>query len=83
MKKVIDKMIDEWNKIADSEWYMSYRTEEVIKKIINEPETVFYKQTWNVIKTALKDIKGKKVCVPSSGNNHAAFAFAVMGANLC
>ena len=82
MNNAIDKVIEEWNEIVDSEWYVSYRTEAVIRKIVNEPETVFYKQTWDVIKTAFYDLKGKKVCVPSSGNNHAAFAFAVMGAKV-
>jgi 2-polyprenyl-3-methyl-5-hydroxy-6-metoxy-1,4-benzoquinol methylase len=82
VSKVINKVIDEWNEIADSEWYRSYRTDEVIQKVINEPETVFYKQTWNAIKTEFSDLKGKKICVPSSGNNHVAFAFAVMGAKV-
>lgn len=82
MNNVINNVKEEWNKIADSEWYMSYRTDDVIRKILQEPETVFYKQTWNAIKTAYSDIKDKKICVPSSGNNHAAFAFAVLGAKV-
>lgn len=82
MNKRINKVIDEWNEIADSEWYMSYRTNDVIQKIIKEPETIFYKQTWNAINTAFKDLRGKKICVPSSGNNHAAFAFAALGAKV-
>lgn len=82
MSNIIDRVVDQWNEIADSDWYMSYRTDEVIQKIINKPESVFYKQTWNALKTALKDLKGKRICVPSSGNNHAVFAFAVMGAKV-
>lgn len=82
MYKVINRVIDEWNEIADSEWYKSYRTDEVIHKIINDPKSVFYKQTWDAIKSAFPDLNGKRVCVPSSGNNHAVFAFALLGAKV-
>jgi 2-polyprenyl-3-methyl-5-hydroxy-6-metoxy-1,4-benzoquinol methylase len=82
MNNVLKHVKEEWNKTADSEWYMSYRTNEVIQKILNDPETVFYKQTWDAIKSTFPDIKGKKICIPSSGNNLAAFAFAVLGAKV-
>ncbi len=82
MNSRLNKVIDEWNNIADSEWYMSYRKDEVIQKIMKYPESVFYKVTWNSITTAFTDLKGKKICIPSSGNNHAAFAFAALGAKV-
>lgn len=82
MDNVRNKIADEWNDIADSQWYISYRREEVIQKIIKEPEGVFYKQTLDAIRTACPDLRGKRICVPSSGNNHAVFAFAAMGARV-
>lgn len=82
ISKAINKVLDQWNEIADSEWYRSYRTDEAIQKVIREPEVRFYRQTWSAIKTAFPDIKGKKICVPSSGNNHFVFAFAAMGAKV-
>lgn len=80
MNNILKHVKEEWNKTADSDWYLSYRTNEVIQKILNDPEIVFYKQTWDTIKSTFPDIKGKKICIPFSGNNHAAFAFAVLGA---
>jgi len=28
------------------------------------------------------ELKGKKICVPSSGDNHVVFAFALLGAKV-
>ena len=82
MNQAINKVMEEWDIIADSKWYQSYRTDQAIQNIRKNPETVFYQQTWDAINSALQEIKGKKICVPSSGNNHAAFAFAVLGAKV-
>ncbi|HBL84745.1 MAG: hypothetical protein A2Y17_01855 [Clostridiales bacterium GWF2_38_85] len=78
----IKKVIEEWNETADSDWYMSDRTDEVITSIVNDPSTAFHRTTWEMIKAAFSDLKGKKICVPSSGDNKAVFAFAALGANV-
>lgn len=82
MKKRIDKIIDQWNEIADSDWYMSYRTDEVIHEILHNPSSAFHANTWEVICKVFPDLTGKKICVPSSGDNKAVFAFAALGAKV-
>lgn len=77
-----EKVINEWNSIAESDWYMGYRTDEVINSIINNPRSAFHNTTWEVIVDNIPKLNGKKVCVPSSGDNRAVFAFAAMGANV-
>ncbi len=78
----LQKVIEEWNDIADSDWYMSYRKDEVVQKILEEPESAFHRTTWEVIHTAFPDLKGRNILVPSSGDNRAVFAFAALGANV-
>jgi len=48
--------------------------------ILTDPALAFHRTTWAVIMKYLPDLKGKQVLVPSSGENYAAFAFAVLGA---
>lgn len=82
MDERMERVINEWNQDSDSEWYMSYRTDEVIQNIINNPVSVFHNTTWKIIKKAFPTLKNKKICVPSSGDNRAVFAFAVLGAKV-
>ncbi|WP_028551508.1 class I SAM-dependent methyltransferase [Paenibacillus sp. UNC451MF] len=59
-----------------------YRTEEAIAKIITRPESAFHPTTYLMIQEAFPDLHGKRICVPSSGDNHAVFAFHLMGAKV-
>ncbi|GGD84386.1 class I SAM-dependent methyltransferase [Paenibacillus nasutitermitis] len=70
-----------WNQWSET-WYRRYRTDEAISKIINRPESAFHPAVFAMIKNAFPDLHGKRVCVPSSGDNHAVFAFHLMGANV-
>ncbi|MFE5322022.1 class I SAM-dependent methyltransferase [Paenibacillus sp. NPDC056579] len=72
---------DSWNEWSDT-WYVKYRTDEAISKIRNRPESVFHPVTYELIRKALPDLQGKRICVPSSGDNHAVFAFHLMGAQV-
>ena len=76
------KIAQKWDEISDSEWYESYRTDEAIDKIINHPSSAFHAITWNMLVSHMDDFAGKKICVPSSGDNHAVFAFSVLGADV-
>jgi len=73
---------EKWNVTADSQWYNSLRTDEKINELVEHPETAFHPEVYSLIKKYLPDIKGKKILLPSSGDNHAAFAFAIMGADV-
>ena len=79
MSERLKKVVDEWNQISESEWYMSYRCDEVIDEIISNPKSIFHEKTWEIIQQIFPSLKGKKVLVPSSGDNRAVFAFASLG----
>lgn len=73
---------ESWNETADSEWYQSLRTDEIIAKLVENPTGVFHKSVYNLINKYIPDLHNKKVLLPSSGDNHAAFAFALLGADV-
>ncbi|TMV45966.1 methyltransferase domain-containing protein [Paenibacillus mesophilus] len=70
-----------WNSWSDK-WYDKYGTADRIGRIMNNPETAFHQTTFSLISKYYPDLKGKKVCVPASGDNHAVFAFCLMGAQV-
>lgn len=70
-----------WNDWSDTTW-SKYRTDENIARIINHPESAFHHTTYSMIKNIFSNLKGKRICVPSSGDNHAVFAFSLMGAKV-
>lgn len=45
MSERLQKVKDEWNQISESDWYMSYRKDEVIQEIIKNPKSVFHRKT--------------------------------------
>lgn len=73
---------DSWNETADSDWYQSLRTDDIISKLTEEPTSAFHPSVYNLINKYIPDLHDKKVLLPSSGDNHAAFAFALFGANV-
>jgi SAM-dependent methyltransferase len=79
MKKVKQEIIDMWNITSDSDWYNSYRTDEAINAIRQNPSSAFHPTTFSMLKEFLGDFKDKKILVPSSGDNHAVFAFCLLG----
>lgn len=81
MKGQTDIVKRSWDEWSDS-WYVGYRTEEVIDNIIKQPASAFHPTTFSMIMKAFPDLRGKRICVPSSGDNHAVFAFHLMGAKV-
>ena len=84
MKKELLKIIaDDWSEESDNhpDWIF-YRTDEYIRKIIDNPYSIFHPTLANVIKDIFPDLHGKRVCVPSSGDNRAVFAFHLLGAKV-
>ena len=71
-----------WNETSDSEWYRSLRTDEKIGRLKEKPESAFHPAVIDLIRKYLPDIKGRRILLPSSGDNHAAFALAMMGAHV-
>lgn len=71
-----------WNAISDSEWYRSLRTEERLERLRKNPKTAFYPGVLELLEKYVGEFNGKTVLLPSSGDNYAAFAFALMGARV-
>ena len=71
-----------WDQVSDSDWYRSLRTEEKLRAIKDDPKTAFHPDMLALIEKYMGEFAGKKILLPSSGDNHAAFAFAQMGAEV-
>jgi hypothetical protein len=70
---------DNWNQ--ESEKYFQ-ESMDYYDKIIENPEKAFPIDLFPLIKKYLGDLKGKKILVPSSGDNIGAFGFCLLGATV-
>ena len=82
MEEWLQQIKDDWNKTSDSEWYQSLRTDEKIEELLQNPVSAFHPAVYELISKYISDLKNKRVLLPSSGDNHAAFAFALLGAKV-
>ena len=71
-----------WNETSDSDWYRSLRTEEQINHLKEDPASAFHPAVYELIRKYLPDFGNLQILLPSSGDNHAAFALAMMGAHV-
>lgn len=71
-----------WNETSDSDWYKSLRTEEQINRLKGDPPSAFHPAVWKLIRKYLPDVRNLRILLPSSGDNHVAFALAMMGARV-
>lgn len=78
----LKKIKDWWNEISDSDWYRSLRTDERINRLKADPASAFHPGVFALIHKYLPDLNGVRILLPSSGDNHAAFAFAMLGARV-
>lgn len=74
-----NKIMEIWNSNSD-EYYQSDIP--IYEEIIKKPERAFPIAVYPLIKKYLGDLCGKKVCVPSSGDNVAALGFHLLGAKV-
>ena len=80
--EIADQIKAYWNETSDSAWYRSLRTDEIIRHLKEKPESAFHPAVYELILKYLPDMKGRHILLPSSGDNHAAFALAMMGAHV-
>ncbi|MCL2056336.1 MAG: methyltransferase domain-containing protein [Oscillospiraceae bacterium] len=79
MSVIASKNKANWNAYAEK--YSRYEhSEQKMSHIAENPANAFDPVAWEVLHKYVPGLKGKKVCVPSSGDNHAVYAFAMMGA---
>lgn len=72
MEEWLKQVKDDWNKTADSDWYKSHRTDAMVNELLNAPATAFHPTVYALINKYFPDLKGKKILLPSSGDNHTA-----------
>jgi SAM-dependent methyltransferase len=70
---------DNWNSRSDE---LYQRDILIYEEIIKNPERAFPVTAFSIIKKYLGDLRGKKIIIPSSGDNVAAFGFYLMGAKV-
>lgn len=79
--KPIEIITDDWNKGSDK-YYGRIYSEGALEKIITDPTWAFPVEVREMLTSAFPDFHGKRVLVPSSGDNAAAFAFHLLGAEV-
>lgn len=78
---ITDKNGKCWDDYSDH--YLRFNhSERILNPVLENPERAFHKETFSLLKKHLGAFEGKNVLVPSSGDNLAVFAFALMGANV-
>lgn len=81
MNRIIEKNKKDWE-LYSSEYIRIRQSDEELDAIVKDPHAAFEKPAWDRIEKYFPTIYGKKICVPSSGDNHAVFAFALLGAEV-
>lgn len=81
MTDIVEKNRRDWE--GYSERYMAFNlSDSVLERLKARPESAFAPAVWAMLREYLPELEGKRVCVPSSGDNHAVLAFALMGARV-
>ena len=83
MNSIIDNSTTKqlWNEWSDN-WYKNINDHSILEKIIENPSCAFPFKVYKMITEHLGSLKGKSICVPSSGDNIAVFAFHLLGAKV-
>lgn len=76
-----NKIKDSWNQTSD-DYYKQRISERVLDIIEKDPSRAFPNKVYSIIHNCFPDLRGKRVCVPSSGDNIAVFGFYLLGAKV-
>ena len=78
---VVEKNKKDWNDYA-GKWGSYNHSEPILRPVLERPERAFHGTVWGQLCRLFPGFEGKKICVPSSGDNLAVFAFARLGAQV-
>ncbi len=78
---VSEKNRASWNAFAGKYAAFSHG-EDKLNAILKDPGSAFHAAAWGLLSQYIGDFSGKRVCVPSSGDNLAVLAFAALGARV-
>ena len=78
---IVKKNMQNWDAYSDA--YLRFKHDDhFIRPILENPAHAFESACWAQLRSLFSDFSGKKVCVPSSGDNYAVIAFALLGAEV-
>jgi SAM-dependent methyltransferase len=75
-----EQIKDSWNNDSDNYYARTYNNTDILFSLKQSPCKAFPSTVWQNICRYFPDLHGVKVCVPSSGDNIAVFAFHLLGA---
>lgn len=81
MDDTVRKNARNWDDYA-AEYERSRQREDLLRAIARDPAGVFRPAERNWLNARFGSLRGLRVCVPSSGDNHAVFALALLGAEV-
>ena len=81
MNRITKKNRDDWNRFS-SKYMEETQSEECLMKIISAPESAFVPELWDLLNQHFPSFFNLRICVPSCGDCHAVYAFAILGASV-
>lgn len=79
--RVVEKNQADWDNYSQA--YLRFKhADQFIRRILQDPARAFEPACWEQLRRYVPDLTGKQVCVPSSGDNHAVIALAMLGAQV-
>ncbi len=73
-----DIIANDWNAGSDR-YFAENASEAIIDRIVSDPMWAFPEEMRVMLRAAFPDFRGRRVLVPSSGDNAAVFAFHLLG----
>ena len=81
MLDVVEKNRRNWEEYSKK--YQAFNlSERILERLKQNPQSAFDPLVWKMLQKYAPELKGKRVCVPSSGDNNAALAFALLVAKV-
>ena len=78
---VVEQNKARWNTSSDA--YSAFnQSDRFMIPILENPAKAFHRNVYEEIRRYFPDLTGVNICVPSSGDNHAVLAFAMLGATV-
>ena len=75
---ISEKNRQSWNDYAEA-YARHHHSAGMLSRILEDPVRAFHREVWALMRQYVPSMAGRSVCVPSSGDNLAVFAFALLG----
>ncbi len=81
MADIVEKNRRDWEEISQK--YMAFNlSDKILERLKTRPQSAFDPAVWAMLQRYVPELLNRRVCVPSSGDNNAALAFALLGARV-